>query len=102
MKAMALSGRLMEKDAWDIYYCVRYYPGGISKLAAEFQPHLENGLVQEALAIIAEKFATPDHVGPKHVADFDGNTDPEERDRLRQDAYERVNALISRLMGNSA
>ena len=25
MKAMALAGRLMEKDAWDVYYCVRYY-----------------------------------------------------------------------------
>jgi hypothetical protein len=58
MKAMALAGRLMEKDAWDIYYCIRYYPGGVSKLADEFRPHLENRLVQEALTKIAEKFAS--------------------------------------------
>ena len=97
MKAMALAGRLMEKDAWDIYYCIRYYPGGINKLVEEFQPHLENGLVKEALAIIAEKFASPEHVGPKHVADFDDIRDPEERALVQRDAFERVNALLSRL-----
>lgn len=67
----------------------------------EFRPHLENGLVQEALIKIAEKFALPEHVGPKHVADFDDVTDPEERDLLQRDAFERVNALISRLKRNS-
>jgi hypothetical protein len=97
MKAMALAGRLMEKDAWDIYYCIRYYPGGINKLVEEFQPHLKNSLVQEALAKIAEKFASPDHVGPKHVADFADISDPEERARVQRDTYERVNALISKL-----
>lgn len=49
MKAMALAGRLMEKDAWDIFYCIRYYPGGNNKLVEEFEPHLGNDLVQEAL-----------------------------------------------------
>ena len=97
MKAMALAGRLMEKDAWDIYYCIRYYPGGINTLVEEFQPHLENGLVKEALAIIAEKFASPEHVGPKHVADFDDIRDPEERALVQRDAFERVNAVLSGL-----
>lgn len=99
MKAMALAGRLMEKDAWDIYYCVRYYPGGVNKLADEFRPHLGNRLVQEALSKIAEKFASPDHVGPKHVADFDDISDPDERARYQRDAFERVNALIVKLLG---
>jgi len=101
MKAMALAGRLMEKDAWDIYYCIRYYPGGINKLANEFQPHLENRLVQEALVKIAEKFASPEHVGPKHVADFSDSDDPDERSQLQRDAFERVNALIERLKGGA-
>lgn len=94
MKAMALASRLMEKDAWDIYYCIRYYPGGISGLVDEFQPHLKNRLVQEALAILGEKFASPEHVGPKHVADFEDITDSEERVLLQRDAFERVNALL--------
>lgn len=94
MKAMALADRLKEKDAWDIYYCIRYYPGGIDKLVEEFRPHMTNKLVQEALDKIDQKFASPEHVGPKHVADFDEITDPEERALVQRDAFERVNTLI--------
>ena len=100
MKAMALSGRLMEKDAWDIYYCIRYYPGGINNLVNEFKPYLKNHLVQEALEKIAEKFGSPEHLGPKHVADFEDISDLEERALIQRDAYERINALISQLLAN--
>lgn len=101
MKAMALAGRLMEKDSWDIYYyCVRYYPGGIDALASAFLPHLETPLVLEALEIIAEKFASPRHVGPRHVADFEDISDPEDRSILERDAFERVNTLLAHLKGS--
>jgi hypothetical protein len=97
MKAMALASRLMEKDAWDIYYCIRNYPGGIERLAEEFRPLLKNKLAQEAQANIAEKFASPEHVGPKHVADFEEITDPEARALRQRDAFERVNAFLAQL-----
>lgn len=97
MKGIAIAARLQEKDAWDIYYCIRNYPGGIDSLADEFHSLLRNKLVQEALRNLAEKFASPDHVGPKHVADFEGITDREERVFLQRDAYERVNALLALL-----
>jgi hypothetical protein len=97
MKAMALASRLMEKDAWDIYYCLHNYPGGIEKLAEEFRPLLKNKLAQEALENIAEKFASPEHVGPKYVADFEEISDGEERDRVMRDAYERVRAFLALL-----
>jgi hypothetical protein len=97
MKAMALASRLMEKDAWDIYYCIRNYPGGIERLAEEFRPLLKNKLAQEAQANIAEKFASPEYVGPKHVADFEEITDPEARALRQRDAYERVNAFLALL-----
>jgi hypothetical protein len=97
MKAMALSNRLMEKDAWDIYYCIRNYLGGIPQLTKEFHPLLKNKLVQEALDHIAEKFASPEHIGPKHVADFEGILDVEARALLQRDAYERVNMLLELL-----
>jgi hypothetical protein len=97
MKAMALSSRLKEKDAWDIYYCIRNYSGGIEYLVEEFRPLLENKLVQEALIKLGEKFASPEHVGPKHVADFEGVADTEERARLTRDVYERVNAFLTLL-----
>jgi hypothetical protein len=94
MKSITLAARLKEKDAWDIYFCIRHYPGGLDALAEEFQSLLENKLTQEALEILAEKFASPDHIGPKHIADFEGITDNEERAFLQRDAFERINALL--------
>lgn len=97
MKGMALATRLKEKDAWDIYYCVRYYRGGPHALADACRPHLANGLVKEGLNKIADKFASPDHIGPKSVADFDEITDSEERERVQRDAYERVQYFLHEL-----
>ena len=97
MKGMAMATRLKEKDPWDVYYCVKNYPGGPDALSAEFAPHIEHGLVKEGLRHIAEKFASPDHTGPKSVANFDELADPEERAIIQRDAYERVQDLIRRL-----
>ena len=96
MKGMALS-RLKEKDAWDIYFCLRNYPGGLDALAEEFSPHLSHGLVQEGLRNIANEFASPQHIGPKFVADFDELTDPDERALRQRDAHERVRYLLEKL-----
>ena len=98
MKGMALDERLKEKDAWDIYFCVRSYPGGIDILAEEFRPHLSHGLVQEGLAKIGKHFASITSIGPRFVADFEAAEDPEERERIIRDAFERVNALLEKLM----
>lgn len=81
--------------------CIRYYPGGIDNLVNEFQSHLENRLVQGALAKVAEKFASPEHVGPNHVADFSDSDDLDERSQLQRDVFEHVNALIERLIGGA-
>jgi hypothetical protein len=97
MKSMALASRIKEKDAWDIYYCIRNYPGGTVSLADQFRPLLKNKLVQEALGKLAERFASPDHTGPKHVADFEGVNDVEDRSFLQRDAFERVNTLLEAL-----
>ena len=70
MKAQALNDRLKEKDAYDIYFCLVNFPGGIDALVKEFQPYLSNSLVLEGLRIFAEKFQSPEHVGPVFVADF--------------------------------
>lgn len=95
MKGMALNHRLKEKDAWDIYFCIQNYPGGIGALAHEFHSILNHSLVQEGLRDIAEKFSSPESVGPSHVADFEGVTDAEERALLLRDVYERVNYLLT-------
>ena len=85
MKGMAIADRLKEKDPYDIYYCLKYYPGGLDALIEEFKHHLRNKLVIEGLRNISEKFASVDHYGPKAVADFNSVTDREERDQIQRD-----------------
>ena len=97
MKGMAMDARIKEKDAWDIYYCVLNYPGGIDSLAEEFKPHLHHELVREGLQKIAGKFSSEKAFGPKSIADFEEIEDPEEQERIQRDAYERVNALLKKL-----
>ena len=94
MKAMAMRDRLKEKDPYDIYYCLQYYPGGPQKIAELMEPIKDNRLVREALAILDEKFESPDHAGPVHIADFMELTDPEVREQVQRDAFERVRFII--------
>ena len=97
MKGVALDERMKEKDAWDIYFCVLHYPGGIAALAEAFRPHLENGLIREGIEKIGKHFSSLNHIGPKFVADFEEVEDTEERARIMRDAYERIQALLGRL-----
>ena len=97
MKGFALGGRLKEKDSWDIYYCLRNFPGGIGKLINKMRPLINNKLAKEALGIIAEKFSSPESVGPVHVANFEEITGTKEREQIQRDAYERVQALLAGL-----
>lgn len=94
MKAQALVGRLKEKDAYDTYYCLTNYPGGLDALVEAFRPHLREPLVIEGLNILADKFQPPEHIGPHFVVDFLEVADPDERAFLQRDAYERVNYLL--------
>ncbi len=97
MKRMALDDRLKEKDAWDIYYCIREFPGGMDALVERLRPRIKHGLVRETLEKIAVHFASPEHRGPRHVADFEEITDPEDREAVKRDAYKRVNYVLQQL-----
>ena len=97
MKAMALHDRLKEKDAWDIYFTLTNYPGGLDALADEIRHHVGHGLVQEGLRKIAEKFASTEHVGPNFVADFEDVQDEQDRAVLVRDVYERMDYLLRSL-----
>jgi hypothetical protein len=94
MKGMAIRDRLKEKDAWDIYYCVRNYPGGVEQLKRDFHPLIGQGLVKEGLKNIAEKFSSPDAVGPTHVVNFEEITDLSARELLQRDVFERIQFLL--------
>lgn len=97
MKGMALADRMKEKDAWDIYYCLKRYPKGLDSLVDAFKKFLSHGLVKEGLAKISGKFASEKHMGPKFVADFEEISDAEERAMLQRDAFERVDYLLRKI-----
>lgn len=89
--------RIKEKDAWDIFHCLRSFPGGSDALVEEFRPHMTNKLVREGLEKISAKFESIEDVGPKWTADFDEIDDPDERDIRIRDAFERVDYLLRSL-----
>ena len=93
MKTAAM-GRGKAKDAYDIYFLIRHYRGGVKELAKEFQSNAGNKLVREMKEKFAGKFASPDHAGPKDIADFLGLTDEDEIEMTKRDAYEQMQALI--------
>jgi len=97
MKGMALSQRMNEKDAYDIFYCVEHYPGGLQELADEFIPSIKNRLVIEGLGKIRSKFASIKHIGPKWVADFLEIEIQDDREIIMRRAYEKVTEFLDKL-----
>lgn len=97
MKAIALNDRLKQKDAYDIYYCLKQYSDRLEDLVNEFKPYLKNSLIQEGLQKLAKNFASEEHTGPKFVADFEEISDEEDRKQIERDAFERVNYLLLEL-----
>ncbi len=98
MKSAALNTRIKEKDAYDIWFTLSNYPGGVTAIANEFEGLADHGLVAEALAVLEAKYASPNHFGPSSVAVF-LDVDGEEAELAKRDAYERVQALLSALRG---
>jgi hypothetical protein len=96
-KGMALWGRIKEKDAYDIYYCCRHYPGGIPALVRDVKPLMDNKLAREGLGKIKARFTTTSSIGPVGVADFLEIDDREERLRIQREAFEIINTLMTEL-----
>lgn len=96
MKAAAL-GRGKPKDAYDIYCTIDNYKGGVRALTSEFEPYADKELVQTMCQKLDEKFASVGHVGPVDVAAFLGLKDEEEKERIKQDAYQKIHYLVSKL-----
>lgn len=96
-KGMALWDRLKEKDAFDVYFCCRYFPGGVEALAENIKPVIGNKLVQEGLGKIKAKFSEINAIGPVGVVVFMEIEDPAERARIQREAFELVNKLVELL-----
>lgn len=96
MKTVAM-GRGKSKDAYDIYFVVKNYVGGIESLAKEFAPVRDRPIVLEMKEKLYDKFQTENHSGPKDVSDFMDLIDDDEISMVKRDAHERIMALIEKI-----
>jgi hypothetical protein len=100
MKGYAIRDRHKQKDAYDIYYCVRNYPGGIDALTADCRPLLALKDATEGYRSVADKFSTPDAYGPTSVRRFVEETrllGDRTADQWQQDAFGQVDAWLRAL-----
>ncbi len=100
MKGYAIQNRLKQKDAYDIYFCVRNYPGGSAALAEACRPLLKTTSGAEGFARIAGKFDKLDGYGPTCVRQFVEKSqllEDRSADQWQQDAFGQVMAWLRAL-----
>lgn len=100
MKGFALDGRYKQKDAYDIYYCVRNFPGGPEALAEACRPMLDYEDSVVGYNHIDAKFETADSLGPTSVRHFVKDSpilEDRTPDQWQQDAFGQVDLWLRRL-----
>lgn len=97
MKSQALHNRYKRKDAYDLYYCIRHFPGHEEGLLHAFNLPEDSPSVRDGLEKMAFDFESVREFGPRAVADFLGIEDEEERELLIRDVFERVRYLLDHL-----
>jgi hypothetical protein len=100
MKGFAIRNRHKQKDAYDIYYCIRNYPGGIEALAEDCRPVLAHKEGEQGYRCIAEKFDDQDGYGPTSVRRFVHDTQilgERTADQWQLDAFGQVDAWLRAL-----
>ena len=100
MKGYAIEHRHKQKDAYDIYYCVRNYPGGARALADACRLVLEQKSGQAGYRFIAGKFEALESYGPTSVRLFVQETEvlgERTPEQWQQDAFGQVDAWLRAL-----
>ena len=100
MKGYAIANRLKQKDAYDIYFSIRNFPGGLDALVIATKPLLEVDTAQEGYRLLSEKFRAVNDFGPICVRQFvEGSEALGERsaDQWQQDAFGQVDAWLKEL-----
>ena len=100
MKGYAIANRLKQKDAYDIYYCVRNFPGGIRALVDATKPLLSYETAETGFLHISEKFRHLEDFGPTSVRRFIDRADmlaERTADQWQRDAFGQVSAWLSAL-----
>ena len=100
MKGHAIVGRYKQKDAYDIYYCIRNYPGGPEALAEACRPLLDHPSGLAGYEFIDAKFDAVGGFGPTCVRRFVEDTKvmgERTADQWQQDAFGQADAWLQAL-----
>ena len=94
LKALAFRGRGENKDAYDLYYLVRNYGGGVEDVVASLLPLLEDAEARQAIEVLRNDFLAHDGTGPRRVATFlVGRSD----DEIQADVIGFIKRLLDQL-----
>ena len=92
LKALAFHQRGENKDAYDIYYTLRYYGASVEEVAARLKALMDDDVASQAVGYLREDFSDLDSPGPVRAATFLGRRDD---DAFRAD----LTGLVRRLLG---
>ncbi|MBN2565135.1 MAG: nucleotidyl transferase AbiEii/AbiGii toxin family protein [Candidatus Eisenbacteria bacterium] len=70
LKALAFRERGVSKDAYDLYYVLRNYGGGVDDIIERFDRIRGDADTERALSIIEADFTREHSIGPMRVSDF--------------------------------
>jgi hypothetical protein len=94
LKALAFHQRGENKDAYDLYYVLRYYGTTVEDVAARLRVLMSAPDAQRAISHLREDYADVDSTGPVRAAAFLGRSEDE---GFRADVVGLVNRLIGAL-----
>ena len=93
LKALAFDGRGANKDAYDLFYVLQHFEGGLSEIAHSMRPLVGEAAAQHALLVLNRDFRRIGGVGPVRTAAFLGLT----TDDFRAQVVGLVDALLRML-----
>jgi hypothetical protein len=97
-KGIVMGKRMKPKDAYDLDFVLRNYPGSLAAIGKLIARDIQHELVAEGLSIIEQKFATIDAWGPKAVAEFLCVDNEKEQLELQRRVLETVQELLDRTL----
>ena len=95
LKALAFRERGEEKDAYDLYYVLRYYDTGVDAVADRLRPLLGDRDAKAAVRTLDEDFRDHDAIGPRRAAAFLNGGEPD--DEIQADVVGFVTRLLDLL-----
>lgn len=98
LKALAFGYRGENKDAYDLYYVLKYHGGGLMDIASRISAFGPHAASQEAVRILRDDFCDIDRTGPRRVAEFLAHGPDDE---IQRDVVGHVVRLLSGLTAPS-